>query len=137
MRGAPGAVGRASGEEGFPIGPRPYAVTRGRTQAPFHLAVELLVVAVDPGLAPRGAHAQREAAESMSPEHRTIHRLCRSPLSVAELASYSGLPLGAARVLISDLVENGLAQADLQQSGADGQPDLRLLERVLGGLRTL
>ncbi|MFE5539476.1 MULTISPECIES: DUF742 domain-containing protein [Streptomyces] len=126
-------TGTGAMPEEFPIGPRPYAVTRGRTQPSFHLGVELLVIALVP-LSP--GPVDRPAAH-LSPEHRTVLGLCRGPLSVAEIAAHSGLPLGVARILIADLVEGGLAHVNAPHDGPDGQPDKRLLERVLGGLRSL
>lgn len=142
MTGASGgvhaeSVGFGSMPEEFPIGPRPYAVTRGRTQPSFHLAVELLVVAVEGPAAGAGGYPSQQMGARLSYEHRGVHELCRNPLSVAEIAAYSGLPLGVARILIADLVEIGLVHLHAQQNGADGQPDMRLLERVLGGLRSL
>ncbi|RSS75503.1 DUF742 domain-containing protein [Streptomyces sp. WAC06614] len=123
--------------EEFPIGPRPYAVTRGRTQPSFHLAVELLVVAVVPVVPVPGGHPAQAAVAGLPPEHRDILGLCQNPLSVAEIAAHSRLALGVARILIADLVESGLVHLHGQQNGPDGQPDMRLLERVLGGLRSL
>ncbi|MFE3760588.1 DUF742 domain-containing protein [Streptomyces sp. NPDC059104] len=137
MNGAPETgPGYSAVPEEFPIGPRPYAVTRGRTRSSFHLGVEVLVTALAP---PQGGGAgyPPQTAASFSPEHRTIHRLCHSPLSVAELAALSHVPLGVARILIADLAEAGLVHVQAGQSTPGGQPDMRLLERVLGGLRSL
>ncbi|MEV6681603.1 DUF742 domain-containing protein [Streptomyces erythrochromogenes] len=121
--------------EEFPIGPRPYAVTGGRTHASFHLAVELLVSQVAPAT-PEGFPAPQLPAH-LSPEHGTVMLLCQNPVSVAEIAARCHQPLGVARILISDLIQIGLVQAHSLPSGADGQPDQRLLERVLHGLRSL
>ncbi|MFF4369377.1 DUF742 domain-containing protein [Streptomyces sp. NPDC001594] len=123
--------------EEFPIGPRPYAVTRGRTQPSLYLALELLVVAVIPVHGPQGGYPAQQPADHLPPEHRLVHRLCATPLSVAEVAAHAELPLGVARILIADLIEGGLVHAHAPQHGPDGQPDTRLLERVLGGLRSL
>ncbi|MFD7084568.1 DUF742 domain-containing protein [Streptomyces sp. NPDC059918] len=117
-------------EEEIPIGPRPYALTRGRTRPSVHLGVEMMITA----LAGLGEAAPSYAS---SPEHRAIHQLCARPLSVAELAALSRLPLGVARILIADLAECGLVHLQANPTTADGQPDAQLLERVLGGLRNL
>ncbi|MFB7056459.1 DUF742 domain-containing protein [Streptomyces vinaceus] len=134
--GFPEPTGLASMPEEFPIGPRPYAVTRGRTQPSFHLGVEVLVTALAPQSRPSGFGVQPSTAW-LSPEHWAIHRLCPSPMSVAELSALSQLPLGVARILIADLAETSLVHVQSNQNTPDGQPDMRLLERVLGGLRSL
>ncbi|MFJ7209254.1 DUF742 domain-containing protein [Streptomyces sp. NPDC098789] len=134
MSGAAGSGPYAFPEE-FPIGPRPYAVTRGRTRSSFPLGVEVLITA----LAASGATEYRghPAPAPLSPEHWAIHRLCAVPLSVAELAALSQVPLGVARILIADLAESGLVHVHANPNTSGGQPDSRLLERVLGGLRGL
>ena len=65
--------------------------------------------------------------------------LCRSARSVAEVSALLRLPLGVARVLVADMAVEGLLRLHQSQSPttAGGQPDLRLLERVLSGLRKL
>ncbi|GEC09549.1 hypothetical protein SSP24_72040 [Streptomyces spinoverrucosus] len=110
-----------------PLGPRPYALTRGRTRASLDLAVEALVRA-----APGPHHAQGPA---LLPEHRRIRDLCTQPRSVAEISALAPLPLGVARVLVADLAQSGLVT--VHQAGAAGPSDAHLLERVLRGLRDL
>ncbi|MFI0349163.1 DUF742 domain-containing protein [Actinomadura sp. 9N407] len=108
---------------------RPYAVTGGRTRPRYDLAVEALVTA--------SPYPPRDVAQ-LTPEYRAIMDLCRSARSVAEVSALLRLPLGVARVLIADMALEGLLR--LHQSStttAGGQPDLRLLERVLSGLRNL
>ena len=69
-------------------------------------------------------------------ERRSIAVLCRDVLSVAEVSARLDVPLGVARVLISDMAEEGLVLVHRPSSPAD-RPDLALLERVLYGLRQL
>jgi hypothetical protein len=71
---------------------RPFVITGGRTKASDSLRVETMVqtVAGDSG------QAAFEAA--------AILELCRHPHSVAEIAANLHVPLGVARVLVSDLV---------------------------------
>jgi len=68
-------------------------------------------------------------------ERREILLLCSEPVSVAELAARLRVPLGVARVLISDLAGDGLVRID-HASGTE-RPDIVLLERVLHGLRAI
>ncbi len=70
------------------------------------------------------------------PEYQAINTLCRQVRSVAEISALLRVPLGVARVLISDMAAEGLIQLHQPQLDA-GKPDLNLLERVLSGLRRL
>lgn len=73
---------------------------------------------------------------SYAREHRAISELCRQVRSVAEVSALLAIPLGVARVLISDMEAEGLVRIYHPQLNA-GQPDTNLLERVLSGLRRL
>ncbi len=106
---------------------RPYAVTKGRTGSNHTFALEALVATT--------AYGQRESAAAL-PEARTICGLCSELRSVAEIAAYLKVPLGVARVLVGDMLDQGLVQVHQPASG-EGRPDRALLERVLGGLRKL
>lgn len=106
---------------------RPYAVTRGRTQARYEIALEALVGTT--------AYAH-EAAARLTPEQRAICDLCTELKSVAEIAALLRIPLGVTRVLLGDMADGGFV--NVQQPGnAEGRPDVTLLERVLVGLRGL
>jgi hypothetical protein len=104
---------------------RPYALTGGRTKAKHEYSLETLVLTSFMG----ERHNPR-----LSPEAQAICALCRSSQSVAEVAAHLGVPIGVARVLIGDLVGEGLV---LVHEGSDDGPDTPLLERVLSGLRRL
>jgi hypothetical protein len=67
-------------------------------------------------------------------DHRAICQTCRMPRSTAEVAARLGLPLGAARVLIADVVDLGLLT--VHETSAD-KPTMDLLYRVATGLRNL
>ena len=104
---------------------RPYALTGGRTRPTRNYPVEALVTA-------------KEGSEqsAKTPEERAMIKLCLDVTqSVAELAALVKVPLGVARVLLSDLADRGLVQVHTKATN-DG-PDASLLERVLGGLRKL
>ncbi|HEY2814998.1 MAG TPA: DUF742 domain-containing protein [Acidimicrobiales bacterium] len=106
---------------------RPYALTGGRTRAKVgDLPIEALIMAA---VAPRDRGALRHEA-------RRIVDLCDSPISVAEVSARIHVPLGAARVLVGDLVADGLVEVHRMENG-NGRPDVRLLERVLDGLQAL
>jgi hypothetical protein len=107
---------------------RPYVLTHGRTRAagvevPLDAAVLALVV-------------PRELAPSTSPEARTIVALCQEPIPLAEVAARLGVPLGVARVLVGDLTGPGMVTVGLPRP-VDAHTDVKLLERLLDGIRSL
>ena len=108
---------------------RPYALTEGRTRPAVDLALEALVQTTMDDWAHR--HEQSSAQWAVA-------NLCTRPRSVAEIAALLSVPIGVARVLVGDLVEEGLVSVHATL-GADASWDERLdlIERVLGGLRAL
>lgn len=107
---------------------RPYVLTKGRTRARSDLAVETLISA-EP-------HA-RWHLHKPGTEYRKLGQLCSVPVSVAEIAANLSVPLGVARVLISDLADTGYVRVHLPAPTTGGRPDRVLLDRVLAGLRRL
>jgi predicted Rossmann fold nucleotide-binding protein DprA/Smf involved in DNA uptake len=106
---------------------RLYALTKGRaTPAGPVLDVIDMVVAASPP----DAHTQW-----LPPEHRLLHELCSAPITVADLASETGLPLGVVQVLLSDLHRQGLVSVVRPTKGRD--VDKTVLKSVLEGLRAL
>jgi len=111
---------------------RPYALTGGRTKSNYALELETLV---STKATAEGAISEAvvEQIESLS-----IMEECRNPRSVAEIAAILRVPLGVARVLISDAADAGLVTVHKTISGNDGaEAHLVLMERVLSGLRRL
>jgi hypothetical protein len=107
---------------------RPYVLTRGRTRAPGPLlALEATVraIAASEGF-PFGA----------PPESRRIVELCTPSMSLAEVAARMLLPIGVVRVLIGDLASAG-AVLVYDSRRIDAATDIRLLERLLDGIRAL
>lgn len=106
---------------------RPYALTRGRTR-PAHehaLQVETLVSTTGVGTS---------LMNRLDIEHRQIVALCERVLSVAEISARLSLTLGVTRVILGDMVQDGLIIVHESVSHEDG-PDLNLLEKVLHGLQ--
>ncbi|PRY40736.1 DUF742 domain-containing protein [Umezawaea tangerina] len=109
---------------------RPYAWTGGRTTADHDLRLETLISVTEGGF--------HTAMRSTSPEQRSVVEMCALPRSVAEVSAVLSIPLGVARVLLSDLIGMGVVSVHETNGGsAGGQADLVLLERVLHGLRRL
>ena len=105
---------------------RPFIVTGGRTRpTDERLRVETLVTAAPSAL-----------SAPLSFERRQIVRICQQPLSVAEVAAGLAVPLGVARVLIADLIAEGLITVHERLVWAD-HPSRSLLERIREGVRAL
>jgi hypothetical protein len=108
---------------------RPYALTGGRTEPATGVMLDLIAIVV---AAPRGS----TDLTGLSPEYRKILALCGQPVTVADVASDTALPLGVVRVLLADLLVQGRLTV-MQQRHAGERPSADLLEEVLHGLRAL
>lgn len=119
-----------SGEDGWydeAAGPlvRPYTITSGRTpedSARLDLSTQVMTL-----------RSEQEPA-GLGPEHRAIVRLCRQPVSIAEIAVYVKIPLGVVRVLCGDLIDRGLVITRSPTHDPVKAPDLETLQAVLDGL---
>ncbi|MFQ5558469.1 MAG: DUF742 domain-containing protein [Acidimicrobiales bacterium] len=107
---------------------RPYALTGGRVRSSTELPLETIV-----RLTTRG----QAGVDSQTLERREICALCVAPTSIAELSAHLGVPLGVVRVLVGDMVTEGLLDSHRTLVDGEERPDLRLLERVLDGLQAL
>jgi len=107
---------------------RPYALTKGRTLPSGGESFDLIdVVVATSGRMPEHFRP--------GPEHRRLLSLCRRPTPIVDLTSEIDLPLGVVRVLLGDLISEGLVRVLSTQK----QPatDQRLLRMVLDGLESL
>lgn len=107
---------------------RPYAWTGGRTRSNFPLELETLVSTSELGM---------DESRLGQVEYRVVSTLCRHPHSVAEVAAKLSVPLGVARVILSDMAELGLISIHRTFADDDIAAHLVLMERVLSGLRRL
>ncbi|MEU5881883.1 DUF742 domain-containing protein [Spirillospora sp. NPDC047279] len=108
---------------------RPYAMTQGRTR-PSGDSFDLIAVVAATG---------EPAGEALrySPEHQWVLRRCERPVSVVDLASDAGLPLGVVRVVLGDLRDEGLVRVVATIERSEGRANLGVLREVLDGLRAL
>jgi hypothetical protein len=101
---------------------RPHVITGGRAR-PTRNALDLVTLVVATGSPHSG----------LSPEKRRVMRLCQDgALSVAEIAGHLTLPVTVTKVLLSDLIDDG--HLAVRGPRAE-QPDMRLLQDLLDGLR--
>jgi Protein of unknown function (DUF742) len=107
---------------------RPYALIKGRTLPSGGTTFGLIDVVVATGERPP-AHFRP------GPEHRRILTMCRRPTPVVDLTSEIDLPLGVVRVLLGDLMDEGMVRIISAQR--QHVPDQRLLRMVLDGLESL
>ncbi|SDT71115.1 DUF742 domain-containing protein [Actinoplanes derwentensis] len=108
---------------------RPYAVTRGRTEPIRDIPIEAVLIA--------GPEAVQESRFAGHDKYR-IAVLCEpKALSLAELAAFTRLPLGVARVLVADMVADGLLELHSAAPKTGFTERMDMLGRVLGGLRNL
>jgi uncharacterized protein DUF742 len=108
---------------------RPYVLTRGRTRAAHDAELEIETLVSSTLLADT-------PLPGLSVEHEAILRLSLGLISVAEISARLSVPLGVARVLVGDLVEQQLVAIHRPQpDGLSPQPEL--LRRVLDGLLKL
>lgn len=108
---------------------RPYAVTRGRTEPLRDIAIESVLITTYAGI---------QEARFAGHDKQRIAMICDGrPLSLAEIAAYTRLPLGVARVLVADMVADGLLALHGATLSEVYEERMELLERVLSGLRRL
>jgi hypothetical protein len=115
-------------EEGGAGMVRPYFRTHGRTRPTRDLPVETLVSTTQRG---------RAVVRGSTQEESEICVLCRTSQSVAEVAARRRIPLGVARVLLSDLADRGLVAVHTVRMGSGNRPSIDLMERILHGLSRL
>ena len=123
---------------------RPYTITRGRT-APERDDLTLITVLTTAQDGPRaefgrtGFDRTARTPRGLQPEHRVILDRCRRPAAVAEVAADLNLPVSVTKILLGDLIAQGLllARAPLSVAVAGGGVDLGLLRAVREGLRRL
>jgi hypothetical protein len=103
---------------------RSYTLTAGRTAAKVELAMEATL----------RLQAGAEAPV-LSPSAAQVLEVC-DRRSVAEVSALTKMPIGVTRVLLGDLIEQGLVriQATITDSTSTDER-LELIERTLRGLR--
>ncbi|WP_329279210.1 DUF742 domain-containing protein [Streptomyces sp. NBC_01451] len=123
---SPAATEGAENKGGKRKNPERLYVLTGATQGGERASLDLVTLIV----------ACAEPPPAAAPEQAALLRLCKAPLSVAELSAYLNLPFSVVTVLLTELLAAELVQARdplISQSLADRS----LLEAVMHGLQKL
>jgi hypothetical protein len=110
---------------------RPYAVTGGRTEPADGEVLDLIAVVVA-----TGREVEPDDHSPLTPEHRRILGLCQHQVTVADLAADTTLPVGVVRVLLADLITQGVVTVVRQVPRAQRTHN-DVLQEILNGLRAL
>ncbi|GAA2748377.1 MULTISPECIES: DUF742 domain-containing protein [Kitasatospora] len=114
---------------------RLFSMTRGRARPVDDGLFDLISLVTAVG--PAGPAGSGVGDLHLDLEHHAILGLCRDePLSVAELGSYTDLPVSVVRVLLGDLHDAELISVTRPVQLAQ-HLDERLLRDVINGLRAL
>lgn len=120
----------APGPDGEPVAAarfvRPYTITAGRTKSAVDLPVEATL---------RQQPALPGAVVDLAAGAQRVLSLCDQK-SVAEVSALASMPIGVVRVLLGDLVEQGLVQVQATITESSSKDErIELIERTLRGLR--
>jgi hypothetical protein len=107
---------------------RPYMLTNGRTRPRGRVRLDVIDYVVR-----TGKPAENYPA---TPERARLLQLCRDPITIADLTAATRIPLGLVRVLLADLVNDGLVTVRTQ-APPGRVTDTGLLQKVLNGLQAL
>ncbi|MGC5009590.1 DUF742 domain-containing protein [Streptosporangium sp. DT93] len=113
-------------EEAGPV-VRPYAMTGGRTSTSSS-SLDLLSTVTVTG-------AQVSSGANLGLQHRRLLGLSGRSRPIVEIASDSGLPLGVVKVLLGDLLDQGLIL--VRPPAPAALPTDSLLRELISGLRAL
>jgi hypothetical protein len=104
---------------------RPYAITGGRTVTATEISLEAQIQASTRASEHLGVY-RWEAAQ--------VVELVQTPMALVEIAARLEIPIGVARVLVADLIDDGAVVHHVPEKA---QHYASLLERVLDGVRNL
>ena len=120
---------------------RPYAMTRGRTsadvaeislEAQIHRTLACTDPSADPSADPLGGPADVITRHRW--EAGRILQILEQPTALIEVAARADLPIGVVRVIIGDLVDEGVVAVQRERQVPSYAS---LLEKVLDGVRAL
>ena len=109
---------------------RPYLITGGRVStSDARVGVETVVVAIPV------RNRRLGCGDALTFERAQILRECQSPVSVAEISSHLRVSLGVVRILVADLIADGVL--DFATAQAHHRNDVQFIERLIDGVMAL
>ena len=112
---------------------RPYAMTRGRTSADVaEISLEAQIRCILDRTDPQAGSADVVAKHRW--EAGRILQILEQPTALIEIAARADLPIGVVRVIIGDLVDEGVVAVQRERPVPSYAS---LLEKVLDGVRAL
>ena len=103
---------------------RPFVVTKGRTEAQASVRVETLVES-----SPDHPPARFE-------KKKLLEMTSDKPISVAELSSHLGLPIGTTMTLVSEMIDDGMLSPH-QTLDDSGTANIDIMTRIINRVRDL
>jgi hypothetical protein len=107
---------------------RPYLMTGGRTEVDDDIRLETQLQTTLRG--------HRRAGEFRW-EAKRIMELAERPTALVEISARANLPLGVTRVVVSDLIKEGVMAAQRPIETISHRSHASLLEKVLNGIRNI
>ncbi|SEQ69510.1 Protein of unknown function [Streptomyces sp. yr375] len=113
---------------------RPFTITGGRTEPSRNIFTLITIVTATAAATASGGAGG--TASGLQLEHQRALELCTVPAAVAEISAHLDLPVTVTKILLSDLLDQGIITATPPAQGLSG-PDIALLQRVREGLAKL
>ena len=107
---------------------RPYLMTGGRTEVDEDIRLETQLQTTTRG---------HRRVDEFRWEARRILELAERPMALVEISARADLPLGVTRVVVSDLIKDGVLAAQRPIEMILNRSNTSLLEKVLNGVRNL
>lgn len=107
---------------------RPYLMTGGRTEADGDIRLETQLQTTARG---------HRTAGNFRWEAARILELADRPTALVEIAARANLPIGVTRVVVSDLINEGVMTAHRSIEVISRESHTSLLEKVLNGVRNI
>ena len=103
---------------------RPFVVTKGKTEAEASVRVETLV------------ESSSEHPSARFEKKKLLTMAKDKPISVAELSSHLGLPIGTTMTLVSEMIDEGMLNAH-ETLDDSGTANIDIMTRIINRVRDL
>ncbi len=104
---------------------RPFVITKGKTEAQASVRVETLVESSSPN------------ASARFEKKKLLDMTAEKSISVAELSSHLGLPIGTTMTLVSEMIDEGMLSAHQTLEEDSGASNIDIMTRIINRVREL